>query len=118
MASPIVEVLTKGIGELNLRDIEVYRKTGGYVQLERAIALFGTARTAVNHFQRENRAFQRRLNVGVAGRRNDDPRGKQRLPFQQAHDLCDGCRSALRGDDNGDPRSGAARLRVLCNHSG
>jgi hypothetical protein len=31
MASPIVKVLTEGIGELNLRDIEVYKKTGGYV---------------------------------------------------------------------------------------
>jgi len=41
MASPIVEVLTKGIGELNLRDIEVYRKTGGYVQLQRAVKELG-----------------------------------------------------------------------------
>ena len=41
MASPIVEVLTKGIGELNLREIEVYRKTGGYVQLERAVKELG-----------------------------------------------------------------------------
>ena len=37
MASPVVEILTKGIGELNLRDIDVYRSTGGYVQLERAV---------------------------------------------------------------------------------
>src|SRR5580692_3688656 len=41
MASPVVEVLTKGIGELNLRDIEVYRSTGGYVQLERAVKELG-----------------------------------------------------------------------------
>ena len=37
----ITEVLTKGIGELNLRDIEVYRTTGGYVQLERAVKELG-----------------------------------------------------------------------------
>src|ERR1019366_9285554 len=41
MASPVVEVLTKGIGELNLRDIEVYRSTGGYVQLVRAVKELG-----------------------------------------------------------------------------
>src|SRR5580698_5834258 len=41
MPSPVVEVLTKGIGELNLRDIEVYRSTGGYVQLERAVKELG-----------------------------------------------------------------------------
>ncbi len=33
----IVPVLTKGIGELNLRDIEVYRRQGGYEQLRRAV---------------------------------------------------------------------------------
>ncbi|MEO6912428.1 MAG: NADH-quinone oxidoreductase subunit NuoF [Candidatus Baltobacteraceae bacterium] len=33
---PVVPVLTKGIGELNLRDIDVYRGQGGYKQLERA----------------------------------------------------------------------------------
>ena len=27
MASPVTKVLTAGIGELNLRDIEVYRST-------------------------------------------------------------------------------------------
>jgi len=31
------KVLTAGIGELNLRDIDVYRSTGGYAQLERAV---------------------------------------------------------------------------------
>ena len=31
------KVLTAGIGELDLRDIDVYRAQGGYVQLERAI---------------------------------------------------------------------------------
>jgi len=41
MASPVVEVLTRGIGTLNLRDIDVYRSTGGYVQLERAIKELG-----------------------------------------------------------------------------
>src|ERR1700733_7311355 len=41
MASPVVEVLTKGIGELNLRDIEVYRSTGGYAQLVRAVKELG-----------------------------------------------------------------------------
>ncbi len=30
-------VLTRGIGELNLRDIDVYRAQGGYAQLERAM---------------------------------------------------------------------------------
>jgi NADH-quinone oxidoreductase subunit F len=32
----ITPVLTKGIGELDLRDIDVYRAQGGYAQLERA----------------------------------------------------------------------------------
>ena len=41
VASPIVEVLTRGIGELNLRDIDVYRSTGGYVQLARAVNELG-----------------------------------------------------------------------------
>src|SRR5580658_4546500 len=41
MASPVVEVLTKGIGELDLREIDVYRKTGGYAQLERAVKELG-----------------------------------------------------------------------------
>ena len=36
MPGLITPVLTKGIGELNLRDIDVYKSTGGYVQLERA----------------------------------------------------------------------------------
>jgi NADH-quinone oxidoreductase subunit F len=31
------KVLMAGIGELNLRDIDVYRSTGGYAQLERAV---------------------------------------------------------------------------------
>ena len=30
-------MLTKGIGELNLCEIEVYKSTGGYAQLERAM---------------------------------------------------------------------------------
>src|ERR1700726_4640990 len=33
----ITPVLTKGIGELNLRDIAVYREQGGYEQLRRAV---------------------------------------------------------------------------------
>jgi NADH-quinone oxidoreductase subunit F len=33
---PVTKVLTAGIGEADLRDIEVYRKGGGYKQLERA----------------------------------------------------------------------------------
>ncbi len=33
---PVTKVLTAGIGEADLRDIEVYRKRGGYKQLERA----------------------------------------------------------------------------------
>src|SRR5665213_3489128 len=37
----LTPVLTKGIGELNLRDIEVYKSTGGYVQLERAVKELG-----------------------------------------------------------------------------
>ncbi len=32
----VTPVLTKGIGELDLRDIDVYRAQGGYAQLERA----------------------------------------------------------------------------------
>jgi NADH-quinone oxidoreductase subunit F len=34
---PVVKVLTAGIGEANLRDIDVYRQRGGYKQLERAL---------------------------------------------------------------------------------
>jgi len=34
---PVTPVLTAGIGEVDLRDIDVYRARGGYVQLERAI---------------------------------------------------------------------------------
>ena len=34
---PVVKVLTDGIGELNLRDIDVYRERGGYVQWRRAL---------------------------------------------------------------------------------
>ncbi|HET9096331.1 MAG TPA: NADH-quinone oxidoreductase subunit NuoF [Candidatus Baltobacteraceae bacterium] len=33
---PVTKVLTAGIGEANLRDIDVYRRRGGYQQLERA----------------------------------------------------------------------------------
>jgi NADH-quinone oxidoreductase subunit F len=34
---PVVKVLTEGIGEANLRDINVYKERGGYKQLERAV---------------------------------------------------------------------------------
>jgi NADH-quinone oxidoreductase subunit F len=34
---PVVKVLTEGIGEANLRDINVYKQRGGYKQLERAM---------------------------------------------------------------------------------
>ena len=34
---PVVKVLTDGIGELNLRDIGVYRSRGGYEQWKRAV---------------------------------------------------------------------------------
>ncbi len=34
---PVTKVLTEGIGEANLRDIDVYRQRGGYVQWERAV---------------------------------------------------------------------------------
>jgi NADH-quinone oxidoreductase subunit F len=37
MSSLVTPVLTKGIGELNLRDIDVYRAQGGYEQLRRAV---------------------------------------------------------------------------------
>src|SRR5437660_12821738 len=33
----ITPVLTKGIGELNLRDLKVYQDQGGYEQLRRAV---------------------------------------------------------------------------------
>ncbi len=33
----MMQILTKGIGELNLTDIEVYEQQGGYVQLQRAV---------------------------------------------------------------------------------
>jgi len=35
--SLVTPILTKGIGELNLRDIGVYQQQGGYVQLQRAV---------------------------------------------------------------------------------
>jgi NADH-quinone oxidoreductase subunit F len=34
---PVVKVLTEGIGEVNLRDIAVYRERGGYAQWRRAV---------------------------------------------------------------------------------
>ena len=34
---PVTKVLTAGIGEANLRDIDVYRERGGYKQWERAV---------------------------------------------------------------------------------
>ncbi len=37
MAGLITPVLTKGIGELNLRDLKVYQDQGGYEQLRRAV---------------------------------------------------------------------------------
>jgi NADH-quinone oxidoreductase subunit F len=40
---PVVKVLTAGIGEANLRDIDVYRSRGGYKQLERAIRTLSSA---------------------------------------------------------------------------
>lgn len=35
---PVTQVLTAGIGEVNLRDIAVYRERGGYAQWRRAVA--------------------------------------------------------------------------------
>ncbi|MDQ6929552.1 MAG: NADH-quinone oxidoreductase subunit NuoF [Candidatus Eremiobacteraeota bacterium] len=43
MAALVTPVLTAGIGEANLRDIEVYRQRGGYKQLERAFKEFAGA---------------------------------------------------------------------------
>jgi NADH-quinone oxidoreductase subunit F len=37
MAMPVTKVLTAGIGEANLLDIDVYRQRGGYKQWERAV---------------------------------------------------------------------------------
>ena len=34
---PVIKVLTDGIGEVNLRDIAVYRERGGYEQWRRAV---------------------------------------------------------------------------------
>jgi NADH-quinone oxidoreductase subunit F len=34
---PVTKVLTEGIGEIDLRDMDVYRKRGGYQQFERAV---------------------------------------------------------------------------------
>jgi len=34
---PVVKVLTAGIGEANLRDLDVYRERGGYEQFQRAV---------------------------------------------------------------------------------
>ena len=33
----VTPILTKGIGKLNLRDIDVYKAQGGYAQFERAV---------------------------------------------------------------------------------
>jgi NADH-quinone oxidoreductase subunit F len=41
MPSPVTPVLTRGIGELNLHELEVYRSQGGYAQLERAVKELG-----------------------------------------------------------------------------
>ncbi|MGB6521666.1 MAG: NADH-quinone oxidoreductase subunit F, partial [Candidatus Cybelea sp.] len=35
---PVTKVLTAGIGEVDLRSIDVYRQRGGYKQWERAVA--------------------------------------------------------------------------------
>jgi NADH-quinone oxidoreductase subunit F len=35
---PVVKVLTAGIGEANLRDLDVYRERGGYEQFRRAVS--------------------------------------------------------------------------------
>ncbi|HLI95187.1 MAG TPA: NADH-quinone oxidoreductase subunit NuoF [Candidatus Baltobacteraceae bacterium] len=40
---PVTKVLTAGIGEANLRDIDVYRQRGGYKQLERAFKTMKSA---------------------------------------------------------------------------
>jgi NADH:ubiquinone oxidoreductase subunit F (NADH-binding) len=45
MVAP-VRVLTAGIGELNLRDIDVYRSQGGYAQWERAVRELSPAEVA------------------------------------------------------------------------
>ena len=37
MAAQVTKVLTAGIGEVDLRDIDVYRSRGGYAQWERAV---------------------------------------------------------------------------------
>jgi len=43
---PVVKVLTDGIGELDLRDIAVYRKRGGYEQWKRAVTKLTPAEVA------------------------------------------------------------------------
>ncbi len=40
---PVTKVLTAGIGEANLRDIDVYRERGGYVQWRRALTALAPA---------------------------------------------------------------------------
>src|SRR5271166_4708580 len=45
MVSP-VPVVTAGIGALDLRDIDVYRRQGGYIQFERAVRELGPAAVA------------------------------------------------------------------------
>ncbi|MHB8178811.1 MAG: NADH-quinone oxidoreductase subunit NuoF [Vulcanimicrobiaceae bacterium] len=40
---PVTKVLTAGIGEVDLRNIEVYRSRGGYVQWERAVKTLSPA---------------------------------------------------------------------------
>jgi NADH-quinone oxidoreductase subunit F len=46
MSSLVTPVLTAGIGSANLRDIDVYRATGGYVQLARAVNELGSQEVA------------------------------------------------------------------------
>ena len=43
---PVTKILTAGIGEANLRDIDVYRSRGGYKQWERAVRELQAGRRA------------------------------------------------------------------------
>jgi hypothetical protein len=57
---PVVKVLTDGIGEFNLRDIDVYRERGGYEQWRRAL----TEMQPENARQRTTRAWRCRFSDG------------------------------------------------------
>ena len=76
---PVTKVLTAGIGEMDLRGIDVYREAGGYVQWERAVERTQPAGRAgrgrkVGLARPRRRRFPDRPQVVVPCRTTDDLR--------------------------------------------